>query len=68
MATSVVFIHDLLTTIRKKETFSRNSKANASELLENIEDLFSRCEMHSDAQTTIYNTQWCATRYVRVST
>ena len=51
MTTSIQsFVHDLLTTT-SWETFLQDSEAFASELLENLEEMFPLYYMHSDICT-----------------
>ena len=47
--------------------FSRNSEAFASEILENIEEMFPRYYIHSGMLSIFLpsTTQWCVTRHER---
>ena len=61
-------IHDSLITNTNSSRFSGNSEALASELLENLEDMFSRSNLHKEI--TFFkssNVQWIVAGHERVS-
>ena len=59
-----------MTTTSNEKTFYTNSEANASELLENHEDMFPQYYIHCDVLSWFFSSaaQLCDTRSERVKT